>query len=167
MSAIAVVREKETGSIANFRSTPITRFEFLLGKQLPYVAVAMVNFVFLLLMAVELISLPAFGLFYNVQWTRQIGWLLIVLFLGTWALTTIGTMFSALTVNLKLRELMLPTLVYPMMIPALIPAMTLTTDLLAGNPVTGDNYTWVRLLIAFDIIFTSLSVAFVDTVLVG
>ena len=39
MSAIAVVREKETGSIANFRSTPITRFEFLIGKQLPYVAV--------------------------------------------------------------------------------------------------------------------------------
>ena len=48
MSAIAVVREKETGSIANFRSTPITKFEFLLGKQVPYVAVAMVNFVFLL-----------------------------------------------------------------------------------------------------------------------
>ncbi len=45
MSAIAVVREKETGSIANFRSTPITKFEFLIGKQLPYVAVAMVNFV--------------------------------------------------------------------------------------------------------------------------
>ena len=45
MSAIAVVREKETGSIANFRSTPITKFEFLFGKQLPYVAVAMVSFV--------------------------------------------------------------------------------------------------------------------------
>ena len=45
MSAIAVVREKETGSIANFRSTPITKFEFLLGKQIPYIAVAMVNFV--------------------------------------------------------------------------------------------------------------------------
>ena len=44
MSAIAVVREKETGSIANFRSTPITKFEFLIGKQMPYVAVAMINF---------------------------------------------------------------------------------------------------------------------------
>src|SRR6202046_3427072 len=43
MSAIAVVREKETGSIANFRSTPITKFEFLLGKQLPYAAVAIVR----------------------------------------------------------------------------------------------------------------------------
>src|SRR5208283_3800094 len=44
MSAIAVVREKETGSIANFRSTPITKFEFLIGKQIPYVAVAMIAF---------------------------------------------------------------------------------------------------------------------------
>ena len=48
MSAIAVVREKETGSIANFRSTPITRFEYLIGKQLPYVAVSMIAFFALL-----------------------------------------------------------------------------------------------------------------------
>src|SRR5258708_40278895 len=63
MSTIAVVREKETGSIANFRSTPITKFEFLLGKQVPYVAVAMVNFVFLLLMAIFVFGVPLKGPF--------------------------------------------------------------------------------------------------------
>jgi ribosome-dependent ATPase len=63
MSAIAVVREKETGSIANFRSTPITRFEFLLGKQLPYIAVAMLNFVFLFLMAIFVFDVPIKGPF--------------------------------------------------------------------------------------------------------
>ncbi len=63
MSAIAVVREKETGSIANFRSTPITRLEFLLGKQLPYAGVAMVNFVFLFLMAIFVFSVPIKGSF--------------------------------------------------------------------------------------------------------
>ena len=63
MSAIAVVREKETGSIANFRSTPITRFEFLIGKQLPYVAVALVNFVFLFLMAIFIFKVPIKGPF--------------------------------------------------------------------------------------------------------
>src|SRR5579863_2016947 len=63
MSAIAVVREKETGSIANFRSTPITKFEFLLGKQVPYVAVAMVNFIFLLLMAIFVFGVPLKGPF--------------------------------------------------------------------------------------------------------
>jgi len=63
MSAIAVVREKETGSIANFRSTPITKIEYLLGKQLPYVGVALVNFVFLLLLAVFLFGVPLKGPF--------------------------------------------------------------------------------------------------------
>ena len=63
MATIAVVREKETGSIANFRSTPITKFEFLLGKQLPYVVVAMVNFVLLLLMAFFVFGVPVKGSF--------------------------------------------------------------------------------------------------------
>ena len=83
--------------------------------------------------------------------------------LGTWALTIIGTLFSALTVNLRLRELMLPTLVYPMMIPVMIAAMTITTNVLAGNAMGFG----MRFLVAFDIIFTLLAVVFVDTVLVG
>ena len=51
MSAVAVVREKETGSIANFRATPVSRFEFLFGKQLPYVAVALTSFFLLVALA--------------------------------------------------------------------------------------------------------------------
>ena len=61
MSTIAVVREKETGSIANFRSTPITKFEFLFGKQLPYIAVAMISFVLLVILAVLLFDVPVKG----------------------------------------------------------------------------------------------------------
>ena len=63
MSAIAVVREKETGSIANFRATPITKFEFLVGKQIPYIAVAMASFVLLALLAVFLFGVPIKGSF--------------------------------------------------------------------------------------------------------
>lgn len=63
MSAISVVREKETGSIANSRSTLITKFEFLFGKQPPYIAIAMVNFVFLFLMAIFLFHVPIKGPF--------------------------------------------------------------------------------------------------------
>ena len=63
MSAIAVVREKETGSIANFRSTPITRFEYLIGKQLPYVAVSMIAFFALLLIAIFIFRVPPKGPF--------------------------------------------------------------------------------------------------------
>jgi ribosome-dependent ATPase len=61
MTAISVVREKETGSIANFRSTPITTLEFLLGKQLPYVAIALVSFLSLLLLAVFVFQVPVKG----------------------------------------------------------------------------------------------------------
>ena len=57
-----------------------------------------------------------------------------MLALGTWGLTVIGTIFSALTVNIRLREVMLPMLVYPIMVPALMAAMQLTTDLMAGQP---------------------------------
>ena len=93
--------------------------------------------------------------------------LLLVLALGTWGLTVIGTIFSALTVNIRLRELMLPLLVYPVMIPALMGAMRLTTDLIAGKPLSGENEVWLRLLVAFDVIFTALSLVLLETVLVG
>ncbi|HXV23055.1 MAG TPA: ribosome-associated ATPase/putative transporter RbbA [Alphaproteobacteria bacterium] len=63
MTAVGVVREKESGSIANFRSTPITRLEFLLGKQLPYVIIALISFFTLLLMAYFLFHVPVKGSF--------------------------------------------------------------------------------------------------------
>jgi len=119
-----------------------------------------------LLLFVELICLPVFGVFYNVNWTRRLGWLLLVIVLATWGLTVIGTMFSALTVNLRLRELMLPVLVYPMLIPGLMAAMQLTTALIAGEPLGADQMLWFRLLIGFDIIFTALGLGLVETVLV-
>lgn len=122
---------------------------------------------FLLLLAVEAVSLPVFGVFYNIRWWGQFGQLAGVLALGTWAMTVIGTMFSALTVNLRLRELMLPTLVYPVMIPALMSAIQLTTHLVGGQPLGGDVLVWLRLLVAFDIIFTALALSLVETVLVG
>ena len=88
MSAIAVVREKETGSIANFRSTPITKLEFLLGKQLPYAGVAMVNFVFLFLMAIFVFGVPIKGSFL----TLLIGTIVYVV-----ATTGFGQLISSFT----------------------------------------------------------------------
>jgi ribosome-dependent ATPase len=63
MATIGVVREVETGSIANFRSTPISKFEFLLGKQFPYVVVGMLTFVILVLMALVVFRVPVKGSF--------------------------------------------------------------------------------------------------------
>ncbi|MCZ3379070.1 ribosome-associated ATPase/putative transporter RbbA [Rhizobium sp. AG207R] len=61
MTALGVVKEKETGSIANFRSTPVTKIEFLLGKQLPYVAIAFLSFILLVLMTRFVFAVPVKG----------------------------------------------------------------------------------------------------------
>jgi len=63
LTALAVVREKESGSITNLYVTPVTRSEFLLGKQLPYVALAMLNFLAMALLAVTVFGVPITGSF--------------------------------------------------------------------------------------------------------
>jgi len=63
LSALSVVREKELGSIVNLYVTPVTRFEFLVGKQLPYIALGMVNYLLLVLVAVTLFEVPLTGSF--------------------------------------------------------------------------------------------------------
>jgi heme exporter protein B len=164
-------RETHNDCLDGLLAAPLSAASLFLGK-------ALANFA--LMMAIEFISLPVFVLFYNVRWTRicfggectegagSEFWPLVgILLLGTWALTAIGTFFSALTVNLRIRELMLPTLVYPLMIPALMSAMTLTTKLIGGHPLAAAEMVPLRILVAFDIVFTLLSVAFVDTVIVG
>jgi ribosome-dependent ATPase len=86
LMALAIVREKELGSITNLYVTPVTRIEFLLGKQLPYIAIAMVNFSLLCLMAIFVFGVPLKGSF-------------LVLLLGTLlyvaATTGIGMLISS------------------------------------------------------------------------
>ncbi len=139
-------------------AAPISGAALFLGK-------ALANYV--LLLAVELVSLPVFGIFYGVHWTHQLGPLMLVLALGTWALTVIGTVFSALTVNIKLREVMLPMLTYPILAPALMAAMQLSMPLILGNPIAPEMMRWLKLLIGFDVMYTAVSLALVETVLVG
>ncbi|MBU3723905.1 MAG: ATP-binding cassette domain-containing protein [Burkholderiaceae bacterium] len=86
LTAVGVVREKELGSIANFYATPVTRLEFLLGKQLPYVIMAMISFVGMLLLALLVFEVPLKGSF----WLLTLAALLFVT-----ATTGIGLVLSA------------------------------------------------------------------------
>ena len=151
-------RELQNDCLDALVASPASPGSLFLGK-------ALANFA--LLMAVEIVSIAVFALFYNARVSGKFWPLLLVTVLGTWAMTVIGTMFSALTVNLHMRELMLPILVYPMLIPALMAAMVLTTDLLAGMPLGPSNMIWIRVLVAFDVVFTLLAVVFIDVVVVG
>jgi len=139
-------------------ASPVSGSALFFGK-------ALANYV--LILSVEFVSLPVFGLFYNINWTAQFWPLMLVLVLATWGITVVGTMFSALTVNLRLRELMLPMLVYPIMIPGLLAAIQLTLTLMMGQPIGPDQFMWLKLLIGFDIIYTSLALILVETVLVN
>ncbi len=151
-------RELENDCLAALVASPLPGPALFLGK-----AVAS----YVLLTAVEFLCLPVYGIFYNVRWLEQIGPLAGVWALTTWGLTVIGTIFSALTVNLRLRELMLPVLVYPMLIPALLPAIQISSQLLAGQPFSSDLTEGLRLIFGFDIIFTALALGLVETILGG
>lgn len=153
----AFARELPNDCLDALLSTPVPPSALFLGK-------ALANMV--LLLAVEAVCFPVFGIFYNIRWTGQFWPLLLVVVLGTWGFTVVGTMFSALTVNIRLREVMLPLLLYTTMIPGLISAMQLTVHLIAGEPLSG-ALVWLRFLIGFDVIFTSLALALTETVLVG
>ena len=85
LTALSVVREKELGSIINFYVTPIGRFEFLLGKQLPYVALAMANYALLVLLALLIFRVPITG---------NILAMTLGAFLYTLSATAIGLLFS-------------------------------------------------------------------------
>ncbi len=139
-------------------AAPLSGAALFLGKALAS---------FILLFAMELMCFPVFGIFYNVRWTGQFWPLMLVLALATWGFTVIGTTFSALTVNMRLREIMLPLLVYPLMIPCLLAAIRLTSHLVAGQPLDPEVMVWMRLLVGFNIIFTSLALVLVESVLLG
>ena len=151
-------REQANDCLDALLASPVSGASLFLGK-------SVANFTLLLL--VELISLPIFALLYGMNLTANPPLLGAVLALTTWAMTVIGTTFSALTVNLRIRELMLPVLVYPMLIPALMSAMKLTTLLLSSTALGPGDWLWFRLLVGFDIIFTALALALVDSILVG
>lgn len=151
-------RELENDCLDALIASPVPGPALFLGKVIANYA---------LLLGIEIVCLPIFGIFYNIRWAQQPLYLAIVLLLASWGVSVVGTIFSALTVNMRLRELMLPMLVYPMLIPCLIAAMRLTTPLLGGEPIQGDLFAWLRMLVAFDVIFTALAVTLIDTVLIG
>jgi heme exporter protein B len=139
-------------------AAPIPGYALFLGK-----AIAS----FILVLGVELVSLPVFGIFYDIDLTGPFWRLLLVIVLGTWALTVVGTTFSALTVNVRLREIMLPMLIYPILMPALIAAIEMSGSILDGGTFIGNNLIWLRLLFGFSVIYTALAVGLIDIVLVG
>jgi len=139
-------REKANDTLDALRIAPISPFAILLGKMLA-------NFVFLSL--AEAVIVPVFAVLYNVSLTGVAGRLVVVLILGTVGLVVTGTVFSAISAHARMRELLLPLLLFPILSPLLIAAVEATASLLVEQPVL--DRTWLAFLAGFDIVFLTAS----------
>lgn len=145
--ARSFARETANECLQGLRLAPVDAGALYLGK-------LCANLAFMLL--AELILVPLFGIFFNVSFWHAPGWTVAILFLGTWGLAALGTLFSAVSANTRMRELMLPVLLFPLSIPLLIAAVEATTTLLRGLPMSHAAL-WIKLLVGFDVIFTTLA----------
>ena len=151
-------RELPNECLDTLLASPLSPSSLLIGKALA---------IFVTLLAVEILSLLVFGIFYGVRWWLRPLELAGIFALATWGVSIVGAVFGALTVNLKLRELMLPIIVYPLLIPVLIGAIEVSNTLLADHPLTPYEWLWGKVLLVFSIIFTALAVALAETILVN
>jgi heme exporter protein B len=130
-------------AIDGLLASPVSREALFLGK-----AIANLFFV----AAVQLIAIPALAIFYNLPLGRIAGPLIAIALLAAIGLVAVGTLFSAMAVNTRLAELLLPMLALPFFVPIVIGASQATAKLLSGRPVA-EAGAWLKLLLAFDIVF--------------
>jgi heme exporter protein B len=131
------------------------------GSQM-FLAKVLANFFFV--SVVQIVLAPVFLVFYNLH-VKGEGWLLVlVLPLGTWALVANGTFFAALAIRSRNRELLLPLILFPIYLPALLAMVQATGYILTGD---GDPDLWIKLLFGYDVIFTTASLMLFEVVLHG
>jgi heme exporter protein B len=149
-------REQRNQVLEAQRMAPSPASALFLGK-------AIANMLFVVI--VEAVLAPVFIIFFNLHVLGNIWLLALILPLGTWALIVNGTFFAALGLRARNRELLLPLLLLPISLPALLAMVQATTGVLTGDLDPIQIGTWVRQLVAYDIIFTTVCIMLFETVL--
>jgi heme exporter protein B len=139
------VLEKDRGCLEGLLLCPVDRTAIYFGKMLG-------NVIFMTI--VEAIILPIFSVLFNVSLFQPV--LLLVVVLGTLGFAGVGTLFSAMAVHTRAREVMLPVLLFPVVVPAMIAAVKATGGILDGQAFSEIAH-WVRLLAVFDVVFLAIS----------
>ncbi len=124
-----------------------------------FIAKTLGNFIFVGVL--EALMTPLFVVFYKLRSIGPVWQLLVVAVLGTWALVVNGTFFAAMSLRTRSREIMLPLLLFPISIPALLAMVQSTTDILNGE---GARF-WIVLLVTYDLVFTTVCLLLFETVL--
>ncbi len=144
--------EKDRGCLDGLLLAPVDRTAIYFGKSLA-------NWIFMLIVAI--IVLPIYSILYNTNILSP--GLLLIIILGSEGYIAIGTLLASMSVQARTRELLLPILLFPVILPVLIAAVKASAGILNGFPFS-DIQTWINLLIAYDVIFTSVSFMVFDFV---
>jgi heme exporter protein B len=148
------VHEKDEGCLDGLLLAPIDRSIIYIGKMLG-------NLIFLT--TVEMVALPIFIIFFiNSNFTSYLDLLIIVIFLSNIGISSVGTLLSTISINTKTRDLMLPIIFLPVIIPLLVAAVVSTGGILSGGKHLDSVYSSLRFLAAYDIIFLLVSYALYD-----
>jgi len=139
------ILEKDKGCLEGLLLAPVDRSAIYFGKMLG-------NLIFI--SVVEAIVLPIFWVLFNPPLFSPA--LILVIVLGTVGFAGVGTLFSAIAVHTRAREVMLPILLFPIVVPLMIAAVKITGGLLDGQPLS-EMRNWLNLLVGFDIIFLTVS----------
>lgn len=135
--------ERENHCLDALLLSPLDRAALYLAK---------VAFNLLLMLLVEIIVLPLFWVLFNLDFWRPLPTLFFVVFLGTVGFCVLGTLFAAVTMRARARELLLPLILFPLMIPVILATIrSMEITLRTGDLV--EAYDWLRLLLGFDVIF--------------
>jgi heme exporter protein B len=124
-----------------------------------FVAKVVGNFIFVSVL--EALMTPLFIVFYRLRSLGPVWQLALVAALGTWSLVVNGTFFAAMSLRTRSREIMLPLLLFPISIPALLAMVQATTSILNGE---GARF-WIVLLGTYDVVFTTVCLLLFETVL--
>jgi len=117
---------------------------------------------FILVSLLEAVMAPLFMVFYNLRILGTAWQLIPVCVLGTWALVASGTFFAAMSIRTRMREVMLPLILFPLSIPAIQSMVEATRLILSGD---GSPRFWIVLLLTYDVVFTTACLALFETVL--
>ena len=139
--------EKENDCLSALMMAPLDHSSIYFGKLIG-------NFV--LMMLTEIFIIPIFIVLFNLNVMEQFMWQAAVFFLGTLGFMTVGTLVAAMSVNLRAREMLGPLLTLPVVAPVVIAAVQASGGLIRGVPMDG-LYIWIKILIAFDVIYLVVS----------
>src|SRR6202045_4133633 len=139
------LREQNNDTLSSLRLAVSDPFSIFLAKLIA-------NTLFLLL--TELIMLPFFAIFYNVPILPELHWLVLVLFLGSLGVSIAGTALSAISAQARMRELLLPLLLLPLLTPVLVASTQVTVGLLDVSPFM--EWKGLGFLVIFDVVFLTV-----------